>query len=249
MINVSWTHLKNFANERNVSIQKIETDDLYYLWAFDGPMCVSAQIKKEDPANEDQTDFETNYIANSNKPPKSNVVTASEVNDKTLRTFCVFNETDANGQAEFIVLVPQSKRYVAYGDIEFEQRHFGDYVSKIEVVDIDRLIAWQTALAINPAATEPVADEIVQANGFPFYPVIGHYDEKATASMQNDNTVGTLKGGMAMTFAYGLTEAQPIGGYGELPGGFYFRVCAQKAQGHGAGYKCQLSIDWAEPNE
>lgn len=247
MINVNWQTLKEFATQRNTSIQYVEDSDNYYLWAFDGPFCLSSQFYKIDNTS-DQQDFENNYKLLSNKSPKTQVVTAAELNDKTLRTFCVFADTNSNGEAIMSVKVPDSGRYIAYGDIEFEQRHFGDYVKSIEVIDIDRLIAWQIALSLDPNASEPVSDETVQGNGYPRYPIIGHYDEKNTADMANSNTDGTIKPGMAMTFQFGITEAQPIGGYGYIPGGMYLKIIAQKADGQTTGYKCQLSIDWAEPD-
>jgi hypothetical protein len=248
MINISWDNLKQFVDNRKLSVQYIETEAIYYLWAFDGPMVVSSTIQKLEPPSSDQTDFENNYKANGNKSPTASVITASEVNDKTLKTFCVFNETDETGLVEFVVPVPQPARYIAYGDIEFKEREFGDYVKNIELVDLNRLLAWQAALANNPEATEPLPDEAMQANGLPYYPVIGNYDEKLADEMQADqHTRGIVKSGMAMTYQYGVTEAEPIGGYGFLPGGFYFRIAAQKATAE-AGKKCEVSIDWAEPN-
>ena len=60
------------------------------------------------------------------------------------------------------------------------------------------------------------------------------------------NAKGDIKGGMAMTFQYGVTEAQPVGGYGTLFGMFYLRIVCQKKTKI-SGYECQLSCDWAEP--
>lgn len=190
------------------------------------------------------------------------VVTQLEKDDKGLRTFCAFQTTDEAGEAEFCIPIPQPKRFIAYGDSEFEVRHFGDYVKHIEVTDLDRLIAWQVALAMDPEATEPVADAVIQAmtaeqlgNGpFPQYPSLGAYEERSFPNPMPANAKGDIRAGMAMTFQYGITASEPVGGYGELPGGMYFRIVAQKAsdaptlqgQTGKAGYRCQLSIDWAE---
>lgn len=174
------------------------------------------------------------------------VVTSMEKSDKTLRSFCVFAETNSSGIAEVCIPVPSDGRWVAYGDAEFQDREMGDYISILEITDLDRQIAWGMALAANPNATAPVADSVVQANGYPLYPVVGHYDERAFPSTMPANAKGTIRGGMSMTFQYGTTEAQPVGGYGFIPGGFYFRIVAQKATAI-AAKKFQVSVDWAQP--
>jgi hypothetical protein len=196
----------------------------------------------------DLNEFLSVYKPNGNKKSNLDVTTSMERNDKTLRSFCAFTSTDVNGVAEFAVPVPQPGRWIAYGDVEFETRSFGDYVAAIEISDLDRMIAWQMALAQDPNATAPVADSVVQANGYPLYPVIGYYYERSFPSTMPNNAKGNIKSGMTMTFSAGHgppTEAQPVGGYGFLPGGFYLVVKAQKASST-QGVNCQLSVDWAE---
>jgi len=174
------------------------------------------------------------------------VITALEKNDKVLRAFCAWADTDSNGAAEICIPIPTDGRWVAYGDAEFSIRHMGDYVSVIEITDLDRLIAMQIALSIDPNATAPVADSVVQANGYPLYPVLGHYDERAFPTTMPANAKGTIRGGMGMTFQYGITEQVPVGGYAFVPGNFYFRVVGQKATGHTTGFTLQISVDWAQ---
>lgn len=245
IVEISWASAKSKIGS-GLSFKEIDEQGHYFIYIPESQIVWLCKIYKD--SGVDQTEYESSYQSNKDGVLKSNVVTASELNDKTLRTFCVFSDTNASGEAEMSVKVPNSGRYIAYGDIEFEQRHFGDHVRDIEILDYDRLIAWQIALSIDPGATSPVDDTVVQANGYPLYPIIAHYDEKEISGMSNANTVGTVKSGMAMTFQFGVTDAQPVGGYGYIPGNFYLRIVAKKADGCGSGFKCQMSIDWAEPN-
>lgn len=194
----------------------------------------------------DEHVIDPSKTAQVNDPSAKEVVTQMEKNDKILRSWCAWADTNDNGEAEFCVPVPVGGRWVAYGDVEFQTRHFGDYVKIIEITDLDRLIAWAMAMEQDPNAQAPLDDAVVQANGYPLYPVLGHYDERDFPEEMPANAKGTIKPGMSMSFQYAITEAQPIGGYGYIPGSFYFRVIAQKADGQGIGHKCQISIDWAE---
>jgi hypothetical protein len=67
MIDVIWTVLKSFVDSRSLSIQFIEADDRYFLWAFDGPMFISCQVMKDGGA--DVTAFEASYKAAGNRQP------------------------------------------------------------------------------------------------------------------------------------------------------------------------------------
>lgn len=66
-INVDWSTIKTFVNNRSVHLQCLDINNMYYLYAFDGPFSVSCQIVKIDPASSDQTDFEDNYKDSTNK--------------------------------------------------------------------------------------------------------------------------------------------------------------------------------------
>lgn len=245
-MNVNWATIKAFSDQKGIPIQSLRVVDTYHLWAYSGPMEVTAQLEITDPANDDQIVFETSYKAAGDAILQHNVTTAMEKNDKTLRSFCAWADTDINGQAEFCIPVPGDGRWIAYGDIEFNERHFGDHLSVLEITDLDRNIAMQMAVGMDPSATEPLSDETVRENGFPLYPVVGHYDERGFPDPLPANSKGTIKGGMTMDFKYGVTEAQPVGGYGFIPGYLYLRICGQKADGQTTGHSCQLSIDWAE---
>lgn len=65
----NWTKFKQYVIDRNLSIQYINDDpDIYELYAIDGGFVALCIIKKDNPRNLDQVDFEDNYQANCNKP-------------------------------------------------------------------------------------------------------------------------------------------------------------------------------------
>lgn len=237
-----WADLKPQVTEKQ-RLRYLDRDAFYAVSYGD----IDCSIQKD--AGADQVDFETNYKGAANTSVGNEVTTQMEKNDKDLRMVCGWTTTDANGEAEFAWQIPAKGRYVAYGDLEFETRHIRDSVVTLEVTDLDRLIAWQIALQMDPNATEPVPDSVVQANGFPDYPVVGHYDERELPGTPSANTKGNPSGGMSMIFQYGITEAQPVAGYGFIPEGMYLRVIAKKDPNATpqAGVVCTMSIDWAEP--
>jgi hypothetical protein len=243
----SWTDYKALVATKKMNLQYAEYADRYELFSSEAGIYVWNLVLLKD-AGADVTEFESDYKPTANDKAVQDVVTAMEVDDKNLRTFCAFADTDINGEAEICVPIPAPGRWVAYGDAEFgPTRHMGDYVEVMEVTDLDRLIAWQIALSIDPQATAPVSDATVQAAGYPLYPVVGHFDERGFPGSMPPNAKGDIKGGMAMTFQYGATEAQPVGGYAFIPEGFYFRVVGKKVSGQTTGFTLAVSIDWAEP--
>lgn len=66
MIEVSWTILKGFVDEKNLSIQALEMDDNYHIYAVDGTFTLSCIIPKTTPKSSDQIDYEDNYSNNIN---------------------------------------------------------------------------------------------------------------------------------------------------------------------------------------
>lgn len=232
----SWSTVKGFIDDRSASPQFVETESEYFVAAIDGYFSVCCKIKKEDPRSSDQEDFEDIYKSIGNKSPKSEVIGQLEKNDKILRGFCAFAETNSNGEAIFKIPVPSGGRFIAYGDIEFETREMGDYVKKIEISDLDRV------LLPNGMSDQ----EFSQASGLLLYPIVGHYDERSF-NMSAANKASDFKGGMSLTFKYGISESSPIGGYGYIPELMYLIIVAQKKTAS-AGQACQISIDWAEQN-
>lgn len=186
------------------------------------------------------------------------VTTQLEKNDKTLRMVGAQALTGADGKARFVIRIPDGGRKVAYGDAEFSVRTPGDRVTKIEINDIKRKIAWAMAKANDPEATEPLSDEAIRGMGYipapidrslPMYPVLDYYDERG--QITDDVTEGDVFGGTIMTFQFGNTEVQPLGGYGNIPGESYLILEIQSAapEGQRQGIVATVSLDWGEPND
>jgi len=62
----SWTDFKNFINSKAISIQYNESDEYYYLSAFDSGLVYTYKLAKEVTPTSDQADFEDNYKSSSN---------------------------------------------------------------------------------------------------------------------------------------------------------------------------------------
>ena len=62
---VNWATLKQFVNSKSLSIQYIDLGDSYFLKICEGGFELDCLLAKDGGA--DVTDFETNFLANSNK--------------------------------------------------------------------------------------------------------------------------------------------------------------------------------------
>lgn len=60
-LEVSWSQLKSFLDDRGIKAQYVEFSHLYVVVGIDGPFSFSTKVHKSSPAGTDQTDFETNY--------------------------------------------------------------------------------------------------------------------------------------------------------------------------------------------
>lgn len=82
-INVSWSVFKNTIDTRGWKIQCIGllggANDGYYLSAGNAAMKLTCMVPITDPANDDQTDFETNYLSLVNQDPINGVQTQFEM--------------------------------------------------------------------------------------------------------------------------------------------------------------------------
>lgn len=66
-LEVTWTELKEFIDDRNLSVQWININSRYQLVALDGAFSVNCNILQTSPRSNDQADFEDNYQAAGNK--------------------------------------------------------------------------------------------------------------------------------------------------------------------------------------
>lgn len=67
---VMWVDIKNFANNKQVTLQYIEREKYYTVYSIDEQFAVRCTINKSDPVEEgsDQEDFEQNYKDQANTP-------------------------------------------------------------------------------------------------------------------------------------------------------------------------------------
>src|SRR5574343_1493265 len=61
MRELPWTSFKAFVSARNLSIQYVDVDDHYLMWAYDGPMSFECKLYKSASATTDKLDFENNF--------------------------------------------------------------------------------------------------------------------------------------------------------------------------------------------
>lgn len=60
MLKVSWSTLKNFVDDRNITVNWIVDDGEYNIVAIDGPFILNTKLTL-DPTDTDTSDFEDNY--------------------------------------------------------------------------------------------------------------------------------------------------------------------------------------------
>ena len=237
-INVSWSDLKAFAEQRSVSVQWIIANDRYNLAAIDGAMELTAQIPiVESPENgSDQKDFEDNFKPKGNMSPNSLVTTQFEVNDKDLKLAkCKGNVDPDTKQALVYIQVPgtfgvDDGRWVAGGYAVVDTFDFDDYY-KVYIEDKDRKIAWAMALGADPTATAPLSDETIQGMGvlpgigeaFPNYPVVKSYTDDDLSEENQGWYTDPIAMGSSLD-PVGYCEIEPIAGYGHCPAGFYIKL-------------------------
>lgn len=76
-ISIGWTDFRAFIVAKAVSPQYIQTNDTYYLFAFDYPMAVACVLPMDNSS--DQTDFETNFKPTANKKLKTTDTDGSDL--------------------------------------------------------------------------------------------------------------------------------------------------------------------------
>ncbi len=75
MFELPWSIFKSFVDDRALSVQWIDNDATYFMWAYDGPMAFRCAIYQDGGA--DQLAFEASYKAAGNKRVISNVAAVS----------------------------------------------------------------------------------------------------------------------------------------------------------------------------
>jgi hypothetical protein len=64
----TWTELKELQASKGVPLQYKDMNNDYVIWFVEGGFTYTAYIQKTSPAGTDQSDFETNYKDDANKP-------------------------------------------------------------------------------------------------------------------------------------------------------------------------------------
>jgi len=98
MENFNWVAFRDFAVQKNLSMQCIDDGDRYYLFAIDGAMAIGCNIYKN---GSECADFETNFKANTNKEIQNITTTQNEKNDKAIKIACFSHQTDNTGHLEY----------------------------------------------------------------------------------------------------------------------------------------------------
>lgn len=254
IVEVSWDGWKAFLAARPTAAPQIVLDKgIYKAFALDGVFGVRSDVEKLDEPSAEQIDLEATYLLRANATPRSEVVNQTEKNDKTLKCAIAYGITDADGIAEARYPVPAGGRFLAYGDAEFEERHFFDRIIGIWLRDDDRLIALQIAQTLNPEATEPLtdADTAVMA-GLPRYPILGHFEDEELVEGPPlfEGGPPSWCGGMTMSYRFSNTEVSAVGGYAFISGMFYFVIRAKKGEratgSARVGVGLQVSVDGAK---
>ena len=187
------------------------------------------------------------------------VTTQFELNNKDLKLARACAEVDpATGQATISMRVPGTfgsadGRYIEGGYATTEDYNKDDY-ALVWISDDDRNIAMMVALAMNPAATAPVADAIIQGMGviaaigmaLPNYPIIKTYYDDETPSENSGWYFWPVAQGNNLS-AVGETEVESIAGYAFCPSGFYLKIQYCRPSGVTTG-GIRINFQWARLN-
>lgn len=62
MQNVCWETFKSFIIKKNLQLSYLEENNIYLIWAYDGPFCLQCILLKD--SSDNTIDFEMNYKNN-----------------------------------------------------------------------------------------------------------------------------------------------------------------------------------------
>lgn len=217
MITVRWAYIKAFVDSRSVPLQWVEDDENYHLCAIDGMFQLCCTLLKSN-ANDDLSDFETNYKTLPVSSPNMVVTTQFEKNDKDLKLASALQDVDAvTGLVTVHLKVPGTPgsddgRYVAGGEGWFDTADIADRVM-VYIVDHDNILG---------------------------------YGEDFVLKSYTDDDADEENRGWRIPLHAGLVKVEPIGGYGFLPSGFYVKVVAQRDPERVQGGKFAFNIFWGK---
>lgn len=235
-IELPWAEFKTqVLDSGNYQWLFFQINNHYHIYAKQASFTVLCKIYKDGGA--DQLDFEENYQASANLPLKMNVTTESEKNDKVLKLASMEGTFDENGECTINFLVPEefngivppaNGRWAAGGYAFTDAYKFGDRITEVNVIDIDRVMA---------IANGGLTDEQMQAV-VPTYPLLKTYHDTHVVEAYQGWRMYASQGGQ------GEIEIDPIGGYGFIPSGLYIQLKFKKAEGSPAT-KVAADLWWA----
>lgn len=147
---VQWSALKSFVDSRSLSIQWSDALGFYQLCAFDGPLSMECNLRIDDPADDDQSDFETHYKANGNKTPLQQKPFADSLGFRA--RLKGFTGTATAGQSNNIDYKLTEERYINGTQIILSNQNFGDTI-KFQVVDKDNILGYGAGVVLDEFAS------------------------------------------------------------------------------------------------
>ena len=138
--------MKAMVLAKKLAWQHDDSDTYYFIYALDSGVTYAYKLKKETPASADQTDWETNFM------PQSNTAIG-------YRTFpFATGDFDFSGNGHFatvtagttqdIDLLVSEILWLSGGEIYTENAVMGDYV-KFQIIDIDDVLGGGPNLVVN----------------------------------------------------------------------------------------------------
>jgi len=195
---INWQQFKSLIQSKGLSLQYIESGNLYILCASDGPIILESSLHKNSE-DTDTVDFETNFKDSANQLTKQEVETQFEKPDKTIKLASVKASVDENGEAIALLKAPGTPgsgdgRYVSEGTGWFDSKHPDDKVIELEVVDVDNIL------------------------GYGANTVLKHWCDDEAGNNE----------GWYIPYHTGVAHVDTLGGYAFLPAGLYLRIVAKK---------------------
>jgi hypothetical protein len=145
MENVNWIPFKGFVVAKKLSIQYLEEDNSYTLYAIDGSLGMSCHLQKDNGV--DHLDFETNFKSKGNKDIQTLVTTQNEKDDKTIQIISFKSISDNDGYISTSLRVPGTfnginGRFIDGGTAFFGTHTNGDKIISIDVIDRDNVLGY-----------------------------------------------------------------------------------------------------------
>lgn len=240
---LGWTEFKSFILTKSLSIQFVESNNVYAMWATD-IVTHECLINKSSPASDDQTDFETNYKSAGNKAVRTEVVTQLEKEDKSL-TLASDMQSFVGNVCTLSIQVPGNVgdigRYIAGGYGFTDVYCFGDRVSKVQLVDKNYVYAGIAYPATPAEAGIPGTAGLSWQQVMPDGVILGSYHDEDVPAVQQGWRLWADDGGQ------GGVDIDPLGGFGKLYAQAYLVIRMEKLA-NSLATKASVNLWWGKVN-